>query len=124
MQAFCLSLAAHRHRIVLVQLPSWPLNCCLPIVVSVDDDVNVAIVIYAIVVATVTVHFTVVIVTIVPILVVGVTATAVAVVVNIIARCCLLSLCSLADNCRYSTKASQGGIAHGMGMERISLDWP
>jgi hypothetical protein len=30
--------------------------------------------------------------------------------------------CSLAVNPRNSTKASQGGIAHGMGMERIPLD--
>ena len=49
-------------------------------------------------------------------------------------RCCrrhrhhCLSLscfsCSLAVNPRNLTKASQGGIAHGMGMERLPLDLP
>ena len=32
--------------------------------------------------------------------------------------------CSLAVNPRNSTKASQGGITHGMGMERLPLDLP
>ena len=32
--------------------------------------------------------------------------------------------CSLAVNPRNSTKASQGGIAHGMGMECLPLDLP
>jgi len=48
---------------------------------------------------------------------------AVAVVIDIVARRRRAS-CSLAVNPRNSTKASQGGIAHDMLMERLPLGWP
>ena len=39
-------------------------------------------------------------------------------------HCHLSSSCSLAVNLRNLTKASQGGITHGMGTERLPIYWP
>ena len=48
----------------------------------------------------------------------------VAVIVDIVALSSSCSSYSLAVNPRNSTKASQGGITHGMWMERLPLDLP
>jgi hypothetical protein len=60
------------------------------------------------------------------ILVVGIAAVSVAAVAVVINIGALLLSClsySLAVNPRNSTKASQGGITHGVLMERLSLGW-
>ena len=81
-----------------------------------------------VVAAAITVYATFVVVAIAAaILVVRVTTVAVAVVIIIVNIVALLSSClsySLVVNPRNSTKASQGGITHGMLMERLPLGWP
>ncbi len=57
------------------------------------------------------------------VLVVGVDVVAVAVVIDIVASSLSCLPCYLMLNPRNSTKASQSGIIHGMGKERLSLDW-
>ena len=108
---------AHRHQIIVVPLSLPPLHCCCPIVV---DDVIIVVVVVA-------VHVTFFGVAIVAaILVVNVAAVAVAVVAIIVNIVALLLLClsySLAVNPRNLAKASQGGITHGMLMERLPLGW-
>jgi hypothetical protein len=67
-----------------------------------------------IVLATVTVRITIIVVAIITILVVGIAGPC---------RWSLLCLlCALAVNPRNLTKAGQGSIAHGMGMEHLPLD--
>ena len=91
-----MSLAAHRHRIVLVHSSSSPSHRCHPIVVVVLDDVNVdavvVVVVVVVVVTAVVFHFPIVVVAIAAIIVVGVVVVAVAVVIDIAARrrraCC------------------------------------
>ena len=109
-----MSLAAHRHRIVVIHLSSLPSHRRRPIVVVVLDDINVdvVVVVVVVIVTAVVFHLPIVVVAIAAIIVVGIVVFTVA-----------LS-CSLAVNPRNSTKASQGGIAHGMGMERLPLDLP
>jgi hypothetical protein len=80
------SLAAHRHRIVVVHSSSLPSHRRRPIVVVVLDDVNVdaAVVAVVVVVTAVVLHFPIVAVAIAAIIVVGVVVVAVAVVVVIV----------------------------------------
>jgi len=82
------SLAAHRHRIVVVHSSLLPSHCCRPIVVVVLDDVNVDVVEdgVAVVVTAVVFHLPIVVVTIATIIVVGVVVVAVAVVIDIVVR--------------------------------------
>jgi len=89
LRAFCVLLAAHRHRIVVVHSSSSPSHCRRPIVIVVLNDVNVdvAVVIVVVGVAAVVFHFPIVIVAITTIIVVVVVVFAVAVVINIVARC-------------------------------------
>ena len=105
---------------------SSPLHHCRPIVVVIVF-VNV-IVVVVVVAAAIAVHVTFIVVAIVAaILVISVAAVAVAaiaVIVNIVALSSLCLSYSLAVNPRNSTKASQGGITHGMLMERLPLGWP
>ena len=82
-----MSLAAHRHRIVVVHSSSSPSHRHHPIVIVVLDDVNVDVVFVAVVVVTaVMFHFPIVIVAIAVIIVVGVVVVAVAIVIDIVAR--------------------------------------
>jgi hypothetical protein len=82
------SLAAHRHRIVVIHSSSSPSHCRRPIVVVVLDDVNVdaVVVVVVVVVTAVVFHFPIVIVAIAAIIVVGLVVVAVAVVIDIVAR--------------------------------------
>ncbi len=116
-----------RHSILVVPSSSLPSHCCRPIVVVVIVVVDVIVVVVD-VAATIAVDVTFVVVAIVATIpVVGVAAVAVAVVavnVDIIALLKACSSYSLAVNPRNSAKASQGGITHGMLMERLPLGWP
>jgi hypothetical protein len=80
------SLAAHRHRIVVVQLSSSTSHRRRPIVIVVLDDANVdvvlVVVVVVVVVTTIVIHFPIVVVAIAAILVVGVVAVAVPVVID------------------------------------------
>jgi hypothetical protein len=121
-------LPSHRCRSILV-IPSssLPLHCRRPIVVVVVIVVYV-IVVVVVVAATIAVDVTFVIDAVAAAIpVVGVAAVAVAVAAVIVDIVALLKACSsysLAVNPRNSTKASQGGITHGMLMERLPLGWP
>jgi hypothetical protein len=118
---------SHRRRsILVVPSSSLPSHHCRPIVVVVNVvDVIVVIVVTA---ATATVDVTSVVVAIIAAIpVVGVDGVAVALVAIIVDIVTLSKACSsysLAVNPRNSTKASQGGITHGMLMERLPLGWP
>jgi hypothetical protein len=81
------SLAAHRHRIVVVHSSSSPSHR-RPIVVVVLDDVNVDVVfvVVVVIVTAVVFHFPIVVVAIADIIVVGVVVFAVAVTIDIVAR--------------------------------------
>jgi hypothetical protein len=118
-------LQAHRHQIVVVPSSLSPSHRCRPIVNVVVVDVIVVVVVVA---AAIAIYITfVVVATIAVIPVVGVAGVAVAVItviVNIVALSSPCSSYSLAVNPRNSTKASQGGITHGMLMERLPLGWP
>jgi hypothetical protein len=120
---------SHRCRSILV-VPSLPLplHCRRPIVVAVVVVVVDIIVVVVVVAATIAVDVTFIVVAIVATIpVVGVAAVAVAVVAVIIDIVTLSKACLsyfLAVNPRNSTKASQGGITHGMLMERLPLGWP
>ena len=83
-----MSLAAHRHRIVVIHSSLSPSHCRRPIVVVVLDDVNVdaVVVVVVVVVTAVVFHFPIVVVAIAAIIVVGVVVVAVAVVIDIVAR--------------------------------------
>ena len=87
LRAFCVSLAAHCHRIVVVQSCSSPSHPRRPIVVIILDDVNVdvIVIVVVIVITAVVFHFPIVIVAIATILVFGVVVVAVAVIINIVA---------------------------------------
>ncbi len=76
-----MSLAAHRHRIVVIHSSSSPSHRCRPIVVVVLDIVNVDIVEDDVVVVV-----TAVVVAIAAIIVVGIVVFAVAVTIDIVAR--------------------------------------
>jgi hypothetical protein len=78
------SLAAHRHRIVVVHSSSSPSHRRHPIVVVVLDDVNGDVVF--VFVTAVVFHFPIVVVAIAGIIVVGVVVIAVAIVIDIVAR--------------------------------------
>jgi hypothetical protein len=118
---------SYRHRSILV-VPSLssPSHRCHPIVVVVVVVVDV-IVVVVLVAATIAVDVTYAVVAIVATIpVVGVTAVAVTIVtviVDIVALSLSCSSFSLAVNPRNLTKASQGGITHGMLMERLPLGW-
>jgi hypothetical protein len=83
-----MSLAAHRHRIVVVHSSLSPSHRRRPIVVVVLDDVNVdaVVVVVVVVVTAVVFHFPIVVVAIAAIIVVGIVVVAVAVVIDIVAR--------------------------------------
>ena len=83
-----MSLAAHRHRIVVIHSSSSPSHCRRPIVVVVLDDVNVdaVVVVVVVVVTAVVFHFPIVVVAIAAIIVVGLVVVAVALVIDIVAR--------------------------------------
>ncbi len=93
-RAFCVSLAAHHNRIVVVHLSSTPSHCRHPIVVVVLDDVNVDVfvIIVVVIVTAAVLHFHIVVVAIAAIIVIGVVVVAVAVIIDIIAHrrraCC------------------------------------
>jgi hypothetical protein len=82
------SLAAHRHRIVVIHSSSSPSHRRRPIVVVVLDNVNVDVVEdYVVVVVTAVVfHLPIVVVAIAAIIVVGIVVFAVAVTIDIVAR--------------------------------------
>ena len=113
------------HPIVVV--PSLSLPCRHPIVVVVVVVIDV-IVVVVVVAAAIAIHITFVVVAIlIAIPVVDVAAVAVAVVAVIADTVALSSLCSLyswAVNPRNLTKASQGGITHGVLIEQLPLGWP
>ena len=119
-------LQAHGHQIIVFPLSSLQSHRCRPIVVIVV--VNDVIIVVVVIAAAIAVHRAFFVVAIVAaILVVGVAAIAVAIVVINVNIVTLLSSCSsysLAVNPRNLTKASQGGITHGMLMERLPLGWP
>jgi hypothetical protein len=100
---FCTSLAVHRHPILVIpsssSYPTWPSHFFCPIVIAVSVTTGVVV------------------------LVVGVDVVAVAVVIDIVASSLSCLPCYLMLNPRNSTKASQSGIAHVMGKERLSSDW-
>ena len=79
-RAFCVSLAAHCHRIIVVQSYSLSSHRCRPIVVIVLNNVNVDVVVVIVVVIV-----TIVVVAIAAILVVGIVVVAVAVIIDIVA---------------------------------------
>ena len=120
-------LRAHHHQIVGVPSSLSPLHCRHPIVVVVIavDDVIVVVVIVP---AAITVHITFFVVAIVAaILVVGVAVVVFAVIAINVYIVAFLTSClsySLSVNPRNLAKASQGGITHGMLMERLPLGWP
>jgi hypothetical protein len=82
------SLAAHRHCIVVIHSSSSPSHRRRPIVVVVLDNVNVdvVVVIVVVVVTVVVFHFPIVVVAIAAIIVVGVVVFAVAVTIDIVTR--------------------------------------
>jgi len=82
------TLAAHRHRIVVVHSSSSPSHCRRPIVVVVlnDVNVNVVVVVVVLVVTSITFHFPIVVVAIVAIIVLVIVVVAVAVVIDIVTR--------------------------------------
>jgi hypothetical protein len=82
------SLAAHRHRIVIIHSSSSPFHCRRPIVFIILTDVNVgvvAVVVVVVIVTAVVFHFPIVVVAIAAIIVVGVVVFAVAVTIDIVA---------------------------------------
>ena len=82
-----MSLAAHRHRIVVIHSSSSPSHCRRPIVVVLNDvNVNVVVVVVVLVVTSIAFHFSIVVVAIAAIIVLVVVVVAVAVVIDIVAR--------------------------------------
>jgi hypothetical protein len=111
-----------------------PLHRRHPIFVVIANGINVVVAVVAIA-AAIVFHFTVVVVTIIAtigvvlnIIVATVTVAitgavvVVVVVVDIVALSLFYLSCSLMANPMNFTKASQGSIAHVMGMERLLLD--
>ena len=87
-RAFCVSLTAHRHRIVVIHSSSSPSHCRRPFVAVVLDDVNVdvVVIIVVVVVTAIVFHFPIIVVAIAAIIVVGVVVVTVAVVIDIVTR--------------------------------------
>ena len=83
-----MSLAAHRHCIVVIHLSSLPSHRRRPIVVVVLDDikVDVVVVVVVVIVTAVVFHLPIVVVAIAAIIVVGIVVFAVAVTIDIVAR--------------------------------------
>ena len=109
-----------------------PLHRRHPIFVVIANDIIVVVAVVA-VAAAIVFHFTVVVVTIIATIVVvfnihvatitvAITVAVVVVVVDEVALSLLYLSCSLMANPMNFTKASQGSIAHVMGMERLLLD--
>jgi hypothetical protein len=85
-----LSLADHRHRIVVVHSSSSPSHRRRPIVIVVLNDVyvDVIVIVIVVVVTSIAFHFPIIVVAIAAIIVVGIIVVAVVVVIDIIARRC------------------------------------
>ena len=83
-----MSLAAHRHRIVVVHSSSSPSHRRRPIVVVVLNDVNVDVVVVFVVIliTSIVFHFPILVVAIAAIIAIGVVVVAVAVINDIVAR--------------------------------------
>ena len=86
-RAFCISLAAHRHCIVIVQLYLSPSHHCRLIAIVVIDDVfiDIVVVVIVVIVTAIVLHFPIIIVAIITNLVFCIVVIAVAVVIDIIA---------------------------------------